>query len=39
MFGGKEEVRVYEKRVADLERVVGQKEVEIALLTNFLKGR
>jgi len=39
VFGGKEEVRVYEKRVADLERVVGQKEVEIALLTNFLKGR
>ncbi len=23
-FGGKEEVRVYEKRVADLERVVGR---------------
>jgi len=39
VFGGKEEVRVYEKRVADLERVVGQTEVEIALLTNFLKGR
>jgi len=39
VFGGKEEVGVYEKRVADLERVVGQKEVEIALLTNFLKGR
>jgi len=39
VFGGKEEARVYEKRVADLERVVGQKEVEIALLTNFLKGR
>jgi transposase-like protein len=39
VFGGKEEVKAYEKRVADLERVVGQKEVEIALLTNFLKGR
>ena len=39
VFGGKEEVRVCEKRVADLERVVGKKEVEIALLTNFLKGR
>ena len=39
VFAGKEEVRVYEKRVADLERVVGQKEVEIALLTDFAKGR
>lgn len=26
----------YEKRVAQLERLVGQKEVEIALLKNFL---
>jgi transposase-like protein len=39
VFGGKEEVKAYEKRIADLERVVGHKEVEIALLTNFLKGR
>jgi len=39
VFGGKEEVKGYEKRIADLERVVGQKEVEIAFLTNFLKGR
>lgn len=39
MFGGKEEVKAYEKRLADLERMGGQKEVEIALLTNFLKGR
>ncbi len=39
VFGGKEEVKAYEKRIADLERVVGQKEVEIALLRNFLKGR
>jgi len=39
VFGGKEEVKGYEKRLADLERIVGQKEVEIALLTNFLKGR
>ncbi|MFZ2349304.1 conserved protein of unknown function [Candidatus Bipolaricaulis anaerobius] len=39
VFGGTEEVKGYEKRIADLERVVGQKEVEIALLTNFLKGR
>ncbi len=39
VFGGKEEVKGYEKRIADLERMVGQKEVEIALLTNFLGGR
>lgn len=31
--GGGEE---YERRIADLERLVGQKEVEIALLKNFL---
>lgn len=26
----------YEKRIAELERLLGQKEVEIALLKNFL---
>lgn len=26
------------KRVAELERLLGQKEVEIALLKNFLEG-
>lgn len=26
----------YERRIADLERLIGQKEVEIALLKNFL---
>jgi hypothetical protein len=30
-------VKVYEKKVAELERMVGQKEVEIALLKNFLR--
>ncbi|MBC7219958.1 transposase [Candidatus Bipolaricaulota bacterium] len=39
VFGGKEEVKACEKRIADLERVVGEKEVEIALLTTFSKGR
>lgn len=39
VFGGSEEVQQYEKRVAGLERMVGQKEVGIALLTNFLKRR
>jgi transposase-like protein len=36
VFGGKEEVKRSEKRQAQLERVLGQKEVEIALLRNFL---
>lgn len=39
VFGGSEEVAEYEKKVSDLERIVGQKEVEIALLKNFLNGR
>ena len=38
VFGGKEEVKAYEKRIAGLERMLGQKEVEIALLKNFLGG-
>jgi transposase-like protein len=29
-------VAEYERRIADLERLLGQKEVEIALLKNFL---
>jgi transposase len=29
-------VAEYEGRIADLERMIGQKEVEIALLKNFL---
>ena len=37
VFGGKEEVKAYEKRIAELERMLGQKEVEIALLKNFLR--
>ena len=36
LFGGGEAVREYEQRVRDLERLLGQKEVEIALLKNFL---
>ena len=36
VFGGDEEVKRYEKRIAELERLVGQKEVELALLKNFL---
>lgn len=37
MFGGKEEVKVYEKKIAELKRMLRQKEVEIALLKNFLR--
>ncbi len=37
-FGGNEEVERYEKRIAELERMIGQKEVELALLKNFLGG-
>ena len=29
-------VAKYERRIADLERLIGKKEVEIALLKNFL---
>lgn len=29
-------VAEYERRIADLERMIGQKEVEIAVLKNFL---
>ena len=37
VFGEKEEVKAYEKRIAELERMLGHKEVEIALLKNFLR--
>lgn len=36
VFGGSETVRNYDKKIRDLERLLGQKEVEIALLKNFL---
>jgi len=36
VFGGKEEVREYERRISQLKRMLGQKEVEIALLKNCL---
>lgn len=36
VFGGSDTVRGYDERIRDLERLVGQKEVEIALLKNFL---
>lgn len=39
VFGGKEEVKLYEQKLADLERMLGKKEVEIALLKNILGER
>ncbi len=39
IFSGQQQTKHYEKRIADLERLLGQKEVEIALLKNFLGGR
>ncbi len=38
VFGGSEEVKGYENRIGQLERMLGQKEVEIALLKNSLTG-
>ena len=35
VFGGSEEVKTYEARISQLERMLGQKEVELALLRNF----
>lgn len=37
VFGGKEEEKAYEQKIAELERMLGQKEVEIALLKNSLR--
>jgi len=31
-------VAAYEKKIKELERLLGRKEVEIALLRNFLDG-
>ena len=36
VFGGRDEVRAYEQKISKLERMLGQKEVELALLKNFL---
>ena len=36
LFAEDSTVQQYERRLADLEQLLGKKEVEIALLTNFL---
>ena len=38
LFGGSEEVERNEKKIAELERVLGQKVVEPVLLRNLLGG-
>jgi transposase len=38
LFSSNEELKRYEKRVADLQRMIGHKEIELALLKNFLGG-
>ena len=36
LFSQDDTVQEYERRLADLEQLLGRKEVEIALLKNFL---
>ncbi len=36
VFGKDSTISEYERRIADLEQLLGKKEVEIALLKNFL---
>jgi transposase-like protein len=36
IFSGQTAASDYERRIAELERLLGKKEVEIALLKNFL---
>ena len=36
VFGDDDTVQEYEKKISDLEQMLGKKEVEIALMRNFL---
>jgi transposase-like protein len=36
VFGGRDEVRASEQKISKLEQMLGQKEVELALLKNFM---
>lgn len=38
IFSQKTTIHEYEKKIQELERLIGHKEVEIALLKNFLTG-
>jgi len=37
LFSQQTTIYEYEKRIRDLERLIGHKEVEIALLKNFMR--
>ncbi len=37
LFAEDDAVKEYERRIAELEQLLGKKEVEIALLKNFLR--
>lgn len=39
IFSGNDVVKTYESRLSELERLLGEKEVELALLKNFLGSR
>ena len=39
VFGGDEQLQEYEQKVSEFKQLLGKKEVEIALLKNFLGGR
>jgi len=38
LFSQQTTIHEYEKKIRELERLIGDKEVEIALLKNFLSG-
>jgi len=38
VFGKDAAVAAYEKKIKEMERLLGRKEVEIALLENFMDG-
>ena len=38
LFSHKTTIHEYERKIQELERLIGHKEVEIALLKNFLAG-
>jgi len=38
IFGQKTTIHEYENKIRELEQLIGHKEVEIALLKNFLTG-
>ena len=39
VFEGNDTVKEYDRRIAELERMLGQKEVELALVKGFWGGR